>query len=425
VVASRRARFGFTALLTAALVAACSSSGTEVVSTTAGPGSTTAPRPAPDGQLVIGILLPGDGPGALVADGIRTGIDLAVAEINDTGGVLGRPLALRWREEGTDATTASLAVNDLVGQGVDAVVGPVSSRSAGLVTDRVVASGVAQCLPVSADRDPSGVSGRGLVTHAMPSVALTGTALGQVLVETGRRRVTVIAPSDDYGRLVADAALATVRAQGIDAARVLYDPRSPNAAEVASRATLTEPDAVALVGNPVPGADVLGALLGNGLRPPTVPIALSEGFRQADLTVLAADGRTEALEGILTVAPRGEPEADWFRERLDTDARGRLRSYSGYGFDCVTLIALAAAISLSDDPTVFGPRLVDVSRGGIACRGYAACLPLLADGRNIDLVGASGPFDLDDAGNPTTGTFELTRWNRDGQERPVRVVTVR
>lgn len=407
-----------------AVVAACSGSGASVNVTTSAPTTTAAPRHAADGQFVLGVLLPSDGPGAAVGQGLRTGIDVAVAEIDAAGGVLGRLVVVRARDEGADTAATALAVSDLLGQGVDAIVGPVSARAAALVVERASAAGVITCNPVTAAPGPATRAGRDLVVRTLPSATLSGAALGQVLAETGSRKVAVVAPADEYGRAMADGALAAVRGLGIEAGRVAYDARTPLPADVTARTQAERPAAVAVIGTPDPGAGVLGALLAAGIRPPNVPVVLSDGFRQADLALTVAPGRPDALSGVTAVAPASEP-AGWFRDLLGTAAPGRATSYSGYGYDCVTLLALAVASAGSDDPSAFGPRVVEVSRGGVSCRGFGACAALLAEGRNIDDVGATGPLDLDESGNRVDGDFELTRFDATGRESLVRLVSVR
>ena len=60
----------------------------------------------------------------------KLGLDLAVKEINDAGGVLGRPVEVIYEDDKTDPAVASDATRRLIERnGVLAVVGPITSRN--------------------------------------------------------------------------------------------------------------------------------------------------------------------------------------------------------------------------------------------------------------------------------------------------------
>ena len=58
--------------------------------------------------------------------------------------------------------------------------------------------------------------------------------------------------------------------------------------------------------------------------------------------------------------------------------------------------------------------LRDVTRHGTECRSYGACSDLIRSGVEIDYVGASGPLDLDAAGDVTVATYAVVTY-RDGE----------
>jgi branched-chain amino acid transport system substrate-binding protein len=407
-----------------ASAAACAGSGPAPATSTIPATSAAAPRAA-DGVLTIGVLLPTAGAASTTARGLRNGIELAVAQINRDGGVLGQWIQVRTADEGAEPAATSLALDELLAAGADAIIGPLSARVAPLVAERSTNAGVVVCHPASAAsaRSPRP---RGTVVTTMPTIAASGRALGRVLVETGARRVAVIAPADDYGVEIAGGVTAELRSQGIESRSTLYDARAPVPAEVAARTTTTDrPDAVAVVGNVEPGARVLDGLFAAGLRPPGVPVVVSEGFRQQEL--LDVFGSDTALDGVSLLLPQADATGTTFRDVVAAadPTLTRTWSYAAYGYDCVSLLAVAAEAARSDDPAVFGPRIVDSSRAGVSCTTVKRCGELTAEGRNIDLVGASGPLDLDDAGNPTDARFELHRFDSGGRTRLLRVFSLR
>jgi branched-chain amino acid transport system substrate-binding protein len=90
--------------------------------------------------------------------------------------------------------------------------------------------------------------------------------------------------------------------------------------------------------------------------------------------------------------------------------------YASYGFDCANLVALASMAAGSDDPEDFGDQMVAVSRNGLTCRDMATCAPLVAEKRNIDLTGASGPVDFTSQGDPTGAVYDLFVYDDSGRD---------
>ena len=82
-----------------------------------------------DGPSVrIGALAPLSRPGwAEAGRHLLAGLDLAVREVNDAGGILGRPLELIVRDTAADLQKATAAVDELARLGVAALAGEYHS----------------------------------------------------------------------------------------------------------------------------------------------------------------------------------------------------------------------------------------------------------------------------------------------------------
>ncbi|MCU0298417.1 MAG: ABC transporter substrate-binding protein, partial [Candidatus Nanopelagicales bacterium] len=79
---------------------------------------------AGDGTLKIGTLLPQTGSLAFLGPPEFAGVDLAVQEINDAGGVNGAPVESVVGDSGDTSTNiASQTVDRQLSQGVDAIIG--------------------------------------------------------------------------------------------------------------------------------------------------------------------------------------------------------------------------------------------------------------------------------------------------------------
>ena len=110
-------------------LAACGSAGS------AGSAAGSADAGDPDGKIVIGVISPNTGALAAYGNGVVTGTDLAVEEINASGGILGRQVELIKTDDQSDPTECLNAFNSLVAQGVGLIVGSATSGCTSAITD--------------------------------------------------------------------------------------------------------------------------------------------------------------------------------------------------------------------------------------------------------------------------------------------------
>jgi branched-chain amino acid transport system substrate-binding protein len=92
------------------------------VADTAGEAATTVA--APTGKpIVIGMVLSTSGPAATLGEFQARGVELAVNQLNDQGGVDGRPVELIKRDDQSDPEHAVAETRSLLDEKVDAIVG--------------------------------------------------------------------------------------------------------------------------------------------------------------------------------------------------------------------------------------------------------------------------------------------------------------
>jgi branched-chain amino acid transport system substrate-binding protein/urea transport system substrate-binding protein len=105
----------FACLVLVALLAGCATP----------PSSRTAPSP-----IKVGAVLPFSGGVELYGRQAKLGLDLAVKEINASGGILGRPVEILYEDDKTNPDVAIKATRKLIERDhVLAVVGPITSRN--------------------------------------------------------------------------------------------------------------------------------------------------------------------------------------------------------------------------------------------------------------------------------------------------------
>ena len=107
-------------------------------------GSSSAPAGAKgDGTLKIGTLLPQTGSLAFLGPPEFAGVELAVKDINDAGGVNGKQVEITDSDSGDTSTDiASQSVDRLLSNKVDAIIGAASSSVSLSVIDKITGAGV-------------------------------------------------------------------------------------------------------------------------------------------------------------------------------------------------------------------------------------------------------------------------------------------
>lgn len=100
-------------------------------------------RLADKSTIPIGALIPLTRPGWVEAGRhLLGGLELAVSEINDAGGIIGRPLELLVRDTAADPNRAREAVDELASLGVVALAGEYHSVAARAAASRADAIGL-------------------------------------------------------------------------------------------------------------------------------------------------------------------------------------------------------------------------------------------------------------------------------------------
>ncbi|MEU5461020.1 ABC transporter substrate-binding protein [Streptomyces althioticus] len=246
-----------------------------------------------DGSSVrLGALVPLTRPGWVEAGRhLLAGLDLAVRDVNDAGGIDGRPLELVVRDTAADPERASAAVDELAGLGVAAVAGEYHSVVARAAAARADALGV-PFLCSSAVLDPLTEEPMEWVARLAPAQSHGWAVYADFLLGAGRRRIAVATQPSVYW------------ASGTRVLRDHLAPRGGTVVELDANALSPEALCDALVDH---GATALLLLVGN--PEPAVPI------------VRAVRGDRRLAE-ILIGAPAGQPEFAEWAEVLGEDGTG-------------------------------------------------------------------------------------------------------
>lgn len=376
-------------------------------------GDETSPAVAQgDGVLTLGTLLPQTGSLAFLGPPEFAGVQLAVDEINEAGGVLGKDVEKIDGDSG-DTTTdiASQTVDRLLSEDVDTIIGAASSAVSLTVIDKITGSGVVQFSPANTSPAFTEYDDGGFFFRTAPSDVLQGRVLGNRLIEDGFLDVGIMALDDAYGNGLADAVEGTVGDGGGTATdKIIYNPEAATFSAEVGQLKAGNPEAIVVIGFEET-KKIIPELIAQGIGPSTVPLYLVDG----NLADYSADFPAGTLAGTKGTLPGGpDAEGDDFQARLlEVDPSLTDFSYGRESYDATIMTALAAVAAGNDSGEAIASKLVEISRDGEKCTVFADCVTLLEDGTDIDYDGVSGPADFTEAGEPDAAIIGIYEYGDD------------
>lgn len=383
-----------------------SSSTQESVSTDCEPEQATAGDTPDTGPLVVGTLLPNTGSLAFLGPPEVAGVQLAINDINEAGGVLDQPVTLIPGDSGDTTTdTANTTVDRLLAGGADVIVGAASSAVSLQVIDKITSAGVVQISPANTSDQFVCYADRGQYFRTAPTDVLQAQALAQLIAEDGAQRVSILALNDPYGTGLANNTVENLEAAGIPADQlqtIIYDPNAQSFNAEIDDVNNFAPDAVAVIGFDE-SARIITRMHEVGIGPSDGMLVYGvDGNMGNALGESVAPGLLENMRGTTPLTDVGTE----FQDRLKTVDPALVDfNYAGESYDAVVIPALAAVQAGSTAGVDIAANINSVTKEGEKCTTYAECLPLLQDGTDIDYDGVTGALNFSDAGEPATGSY--------------------
>jgi branched-chain amino acid transport system substrate-binding protein len=371
--------------------------------------TTVAPEPAPtptptvaasgDGVLRIGTLFALTGDLKLQGAAEVAGVELAVRDINQAGGVNGALVEV-FHRGGIDPAQAEESWAALTEKSVDIVVGPDSTEVASVVVPLSAAAGI----PLVSASSPTGDA---VMSFSVASASTPAESLAGAIVDSGAQSVFAITnDSADLGTALEAAGGTLVGSAPVangqtDFTELLAAADGATAVVVDSKPTKAVSGAITALRASGIAADGFW-FVGDGLRDwsetlPVDSITNSYGFAAGAV----ADAATTKL-------------------LRQTDPGVKDTRHAVEAYDAVILAALAATLAGDDGGPSIASRLRAASADGIPCSSYGECLDVLTTQTDINYQGLSGAIDLGDAGSPVSSSFTLYRYS--DENAPVVVV---
>jgi branched-chain amino acid transport system substrate-binding protein len=364
-----------------------------------------------DGKLVVGTVLPQTGSLAFLGPPEFAGVDLAVEQINDAGGVNGQKVKVLVGDSGDTTTNiASQTVDRQLSQDADVIIGAASSAVSLTIIDKITSAGVLQISPANTSPELSTYPDNGLYARTAPPDTFQGQVLGDLVASDGATTISMLALDDAYGTGLADnVEKAFTAAGGTVASKQIYDPQAKSFEAEVGEAKAANPEAIVLIGFEE-SSKIIQEMIKQGVGPADVPLYLVDGNLSNSLYADLPSGVMQGTKGTL---PGAEASGDFQDQLLKVNPDLKDFSYGPEAYDAVTIAALAAVAAGNDSGEAIAQNLTEVTSGGEKCAAYQECLDLLNDGQDIDYDGQSGPIEMNDVGDPGQAVMGIYEYGAD------------
>lgn len=369
----------------------------------AAPAPTEAPPASP--SLHIGVILPETG--ALGEYGVPmiASVRLAIEDIIAGGG----NVEVTYADSGTDPDVAGEAVNRLLGEGADVIVGAAASGISQSFIQKLYDERIPQCSPSNTSPSFTGQANAGYYFRTAPSDAIVAPVIADTIVSEGGTRVAILARADDYGVALRDLVDNALQSVGAETSITTYDPNSTVFSAEVEVVKSYGPDAILLISFIPDGSSLLRGLLEAGYSPGMM--YGSDGMHTSTLWESVDASNPEVLDGLTLFVASGPaiPAYEEFNARLAEVSEGNF-VFGAQSYDCTVILALASRAAGSTDGDDIIAAVSAVTRDGMECTTYGECAALIDGGQDVAYVGKVGSLKLDDGGDPTVATYKVSRF---------------
>lgn len=346
----------------------------------------------------------------------------AVDQFNEAGGVLGCPVEYVLRDTQGQSTVGVDAAKSLVDlDGVQALIGAVSSGvSLPILTSVSVPSKVTQVSCCSSSESFTELAKEGKTDGFWFRTYATNrsqSAMGAKLtVDSGFKNTAVVYVNTDFGvGLAKQFEKDIAKLGGTISSMVAYNESQQSYRAEVTKALEGNPDSLFLVAFPVDGATITREWLSLG---GTDNLIVNNSLRSDDYFEAVGTQYLQNLQGYDSAQPR-LPSVETFNEMFEARFEGPPNGPGLHSvFDAVTVVLLAMEAAGEVD----GEKIRDNIRKVTALdgeevypgpEGLARAKALLAEGKSIRYVGATGALVFDENGDVQAPKMT---WKLEGDE---------
>jgi ABC-type branched-subunit amino acid transport system substrate-binding protein len=344
--------------------------------------------------LRLGVLTPLTGAGGFDGPRMLKAISAVADEINGAGGVLGRKIELVVEDGQTNPEAAVRAARKLIDvDKVPVIMGTWASAVTTAVAPLCWESKTFLTTTSGADSITK-LPHQGYLIRTQPNNHLQATKHAEFIAGLGMKRVFVMSIQAPFAQPTQERLAEVLKERGSAmAGALIYEKEKPTYRSEVDQALRTKPDLIYLNGY-APDVTILARDLYR---------ANFTGARFTQSYALTAKVLgtlpPEVAEGIYTVQPSADLGSPAFEHAVKLLGH-EPDSYEAAATDWMSLVALGIAKAKEATGTALRDHVREISQGN-GVKTYTAVdgLKLLADGKDINYEGASGPCDFSEIGD--------------------------
>jgi len=304
--------------------------------------------------ILIGVSTPQTGPAAVASEWEMWGVNLAVDEINASGGLLGgRKVELVVMDNKCNPSEGVNVANKLVEAKVVAIIGSHCS-SAHLASMKIIADAkIPMITGVASNPQITTLSGPGHNEYAFrinPSDSAMMEALGTYLAQKKPfKTVAIVGEDTDFGRGGADAFKAVAEKAGIKVISTDFHPQNaPDFTSILTRLQQRRPDAIATFQLGGDSINFLRQAMQLGVRIPYTGRIELGGRNQP---IIEAGGLEKSISAWTYNSTIDAPSNKAFVEKIQAKYKSEPYLQTWGGYDSMRVLAAAITAAGSTDGT--------------------------------------------------------------------------
>jgi ABC-type branched-subunit amino acid transport system substrate-binding protein len=355
--------------------------------------------------LQLGVLTPLTGAGGFDGPRMAKAMQAVIDEVNGAGGLLGRKVVLVIEDDQTNPEGAVRAARKLIDvTKVPAIMGTWASAVTTAVAPLCWESRTFLTTVSGAD-SITHLPHQGYLIRTQPNNHLQAAKHAEFIASLGVKRCFMMSIQAPFAQPTQERATEVLKQKGAQmVGALIYDKDKTTYRSEVDQALRTNPDLIYLNGY----APDVTILLRDLYRASYNGMRFAQSY--AVTTKVLESLPHEVTEGVITVQPSADvtsPAYDLVKKRLGI---AEPDSYETQATDWASLVSLAIAKAKAATGTAIHDNVRKICQGG-GTKVYSAVdgLKLLAQGKDINYEGASGPCDFTDIGDIVDCKFRYNK----------------
>jgi ABC-type branched-subunit amino acid transport system substrate-binding protein len=353
--------------------------------TTSGTGAALQQQP-----IRIGTITPLTGAGSAYGPAMAKVAKTLADDINAAGGVGGRQIVLSQEDDETNPDAGVRAAHKLID--VDKVIA-ICGTWASAVTTAVAPlcwENKVMLFTTSGADSITRLPHQGYIIRTQPNTALQSQRAGQFLLQQGAKRVFDLSVQAPFSTDTYNALGATLKQGGAETiGLVIYDQTKSSFRSEVDQALKDKPDTLFLNSY----QPDLVVLLRDLYRAGYGGKRLTYGYAANDKLLAALP--PDVTNGLMSFSPSPDPDSPAYKRVTQILGGGTPDPYSCQIYDHIALCALSIAKANASSGVAIHDTVREISQGkGEKVSDPIAGLKLLAQGKDVNYEGASGPCDF-------------------------------